>query len=125
MNRVLLSACLVLALSSGSRACTDPPNGEAAKCSKQAGAVCDPTSNRWIGGSKQAYVDCIKSKGLDSQLTCTSQQRNCRDNVLANGFGAKGVAAYCTGLAECLRTGTYRYVGRGGVEQKTENLLRQ
>jgi hypothetical protein len=84
MKYVLLAALLILALASEAsaqgRPCTDPPTGEAGKCSKQAGAVCDPTSRRWIGGIKQAYIDCIRGKGLDSLLTCTSQQNNCRDN---------------------------------------------
>jgi len=129
MKYVLLAALLIVPLSSEAsaqgRPCTDPPTGERGKCSKQAGAMCDPTSHRWIGGNKQAYFDCIKGKGLDSVLTCTSQQDNCRDNVLARGLGAKVVTTACFGLAECLRTGTYRYIGRGGVEQRTENLVKR
>ena len=43
--------------------CIDPPTTVNGKCSKQAGATCDPVSRRWINGSKRAYDACMAAAG--------------------------------------------------------------
>ena len=43
--------------------CVDPPTTVNGKCSKQAGATCDPVSRRWINGSKRAYDACMFAAG--------------------------------------------------------------
>lgn len=43
--------------------CSDPPSTVNGKCSKQAGASCDPVSRRWVNGSKSAYDSCMIAAG--------------------------------------------------------------
>jgi len=118
----IIALLLSGASAANAQACKDPPATESGKCSKQAGAVCDPGSRVWMGGSKQAYLDCMRGKGLGAQLTCSGQRRYCRSIVAARGLDANSA---CPGIEECLRTGSYRYIGRGGQQQSDDNLAKR
>jgi hypothetical protein len=60
---MVLAANTILSSDAIAQRCIDPPTNVNGKCSKQAGATCDPVSRRWINGSKRAYDACMAAAG--------------------------------------------------------------
>ena len=60
---MVLAASAMISSDALAQRCVDPPTNVNGKCSKQAGATCDPVSRRWINGSKRAYDACMAAAG--------------------------------------------------------------
>jgi hypothetical protein len=87
------------------RPCVDPPGTPAGKCFKQAGARCDPTTRRWVGGNNEAYIACVSAAGLTvtgtdtkgRQVTnkLTGRYSDCIRDGQKMGYSADAAKKYC------------------------------
>jgi hypothetical protein len=46
--------------------CADPPGTSAGRCFKKAGARCDLTMHRWVGGNNEAFTACMSKQPRES-----------------------------------------------------------
>jgi hypothetical protein len=109
--RALLAAVIFLTAFSfnpvQAQTCTDPPTSKLGKCYKQAGARCDPTTRRWIGGNDTAYISCTTGSGQTKTTTdakgrtvtfrLTGRYSDCIRDSKKLGNSAESAKEYCDG----------------------------
>jgi len=99
--RALLPAVIVLTMFSFSaaqaeisavqtQACRDPPGTPGGKCFKKAGARCDPTTHKWIGGDNTAFTSCLAAAGI------TGIYSDCIAGGQKMGYSATEASRYCS-----------------------------
>ncbi len=109
MRTTLLAAVTFLTAFSFSavhaQTCVDPPTSALGKCLKRAGAQCDPTTRRWIGGNDSAYTSCISASGQSRTTTdtkgrtvtvkLTGRYSDCIRDSQKLGYSADSAKRYC------------------------------